>query len=98
MATKKHTQPKRDFNQEFPGAMEEKFGNQYFEKQGTEHSSRPPYQHDAPRDVDSKEDRVVSSEHKKDTASANRTAGAPPYGKSSRKKRGMGNKDQYQGG
>lgn len=64
--------------------MEEKFGNQYFEKQGTEHSSRPPYQHEPEpsRDFDSDEENSSS----------------PSDRIGSTKKISVGNKDEYQGG
>jgi len=46
MATKnaQHSKAAKD-NAEFPGATGDHFGDQYFEKQGTEHSTHAPYEH-----------------------------------------------------
>jgi hypothetical protein len=107
MATKKRTKQTREHATDFPGATEDKFGNQYFEKQGTEHSSRAPYDHGpaiernydpagtSPSEVD--DPAHCSSENCEVNATDESDASAP-YGTARGHKASVGNKDEYQGG
>ncbi len=83
MSTNKSKKHKaNDTAPEFPGATGDQFGNQYFDKQGTEHSSHAPYEHehdsnlDQEKDERSKDPRHPTGTGNKDEYQAGKTA--PP--------------------